>query len=225
MTELESFRTEKDRFFATHPQSPLLPEQKRGFKGLHYFPENPVLRLEVAVEAFPRKEVIQMQTTTGGVQTYTRFGKFRFRVEEQEAELTLYAGPHGYFLPFADSLAGTETYGAGRYLEVEPPERLRARAGGRDAAVDGLVKVDLDVALTAVGGGTALRLVADIAVLGKLGTLGHSVIVRKGAEIVDRFAAAVRKELETFLEWARLVIRLRPHSGHRFRSRPAGAPQ
>jgi uncharacterized protein (DUF1684 family) len=72
------------------------------------------------VEEFSRKDTIQMQTTTGGVQTYTRFGKFKFTVEGQEAELTLYAGAHGYFLPFVDSLAGTETYGAGRYLEPEP---------------------------------------------------------------------------------------------------------
>ena len=81
-------------------------------------------------------------------------------------------------------------------LEVEPPARLRARAGGRDASVDGLVKVDLDVSLTVVDGGTALRIRAEIAVLGKLGTLGHGVIVRKGTEIVDRFAGAVRAQLE-----------------------------
>ncbi|HEY3290725.1 MAG TPA: DUF1684 domain-containing protein, partial [Anaerolineae bacterium] len=29
-------------------------------------------------------------------------------------------GAHGFFLPFVDALAGTETYGAGRYLEPEP---------------------------------------------------------------------------------------------------------
>jgi len=81
-------------------------------------------------------------------------------------------------------------------LEVQAPARLRARAGGRDAAVDGLVKVDLAVGLTAVEGGTTLKLAADISVLGKLGTLGHSVIVRKGTDIVDRFAAAVRAQLE-----------------------------
>jgi hypothetical protein len=81
-------------------------------------------------------------------------------------------------------------------LEAQAPERLRARAGGRDAAVDGLVKVDLDVALSAADGGTTLRLAADINVLGKLGTLGHSVIVRKGNDLVDRFAAAVREQLE-----------------------------
>jgi len=81
-------------------------------------------------------------------------------------------------------------------LDVQPPGRLRARAGGRDASVDGIVKVDLDVSLDAAEGGTVLRLAAEIAVLGKLGTLGHSVIVRKGAEIVDRFATAMRSRLE-----------------------------
>ncbi len=81
-------------------------------------------------------------------------------------------------------------------LEVQAPERLRARAGGRDTAVDGLVKVDLDVALSPAEGGTVLTLAADINVLGKLGTLGHSVIVRKGNDIVDRFGAAVKAQLE-----------------------------
>ncbi len=119
MTELESFRAEKDEFFATHPQSPLMPEQKRGFKGLHYFPENPALRLDVIVEEFSQKNKIQMQTTTGDVQTYIRFGRFKFAVDGEEADLTLYASPHGFFLPFVDSLAGTETYGTGRYLEPE----------------------------------------------------------------------------------------------------------
>jgi len=127
MTELESFRAEKDRFFATHPQSPLMPEQKRHFTGLSYFPENPALRLDVTVEEFPQKTVIQVPTTTGGVQTYTRFGKFKFRVDDQDAELTFYSSPHGYFLPFVDSLAGLETYGAGRYLEPEPLDNGKFR--------------------------------------------------------------------------------------------------
>ena len=81
-------------------------------------------------------------------------------------------------------------------LEALAPERLRARAGGRDGKVDGLVKVELDLRLAEADTGTALRLAADISVLGKLGTLGHSVIVRKGNDIIDRFAAALQAELE-----------------------------
>ena len=117
MTQLENFRAQKDEFFASHPESPLTPEQKRDFQGLNYFPENPDLRFEVAVEEFAEQDEIQMQVTTGGVQDYVRFGRFKFQVDGDEAELTIYASHHGLFLPFADSLAGEETYGAGRYLE------------------------------------------------------------------------------------------------------------
>ena len=81
-------------------------------------------------------------------------------------------------------------------LEARAPERLRARAGGKDGKMDGIVKVELDLSLTEAGAGTNLRLSANISVLGKLGTLGHSVIVRKGNDIVERFAAAVRAEME-----------------------------
>jgi len=119
MSQLKYFRSEKDRFFASHPQSPLTAEQKQVFKGLNYYPENPALRLIVEVEELQHKDVLHIQTTTGGVQSYTRFGKFKFTIEGEEAELTIYAGHHDYFLPFADSLAGKDTYGAGRYLEPE----------------------------------------------------------------------------------------------------------
>ncbi|HLF37549.1 MAG TPA: DUF1684 domain-containing protein [Anaerolineales bacterium] len=124
MSELELFRKEKDEFFREGHQSPLLPEQQAGFAGLSYFPENPDLRLAVEVKHLPDDE-IQIQTNTGAVQTYRRFGRFKFEVEGQPAELTILENENGYFLPFADSLAGQETYGAGRYLE---PER---RADGR----------------------------------------------------------------------------------------------
>ena len=125
MTTLGDFRKAKDAFYATDPQSPLTPDQKREFKGLKYFPENLALRLELEVEEFPEKNTIQMQTSTGDVQSHTRFGVIRFSVDGQEVELTIYSDPHGYFLPFADALAGSETYGAGRYLEPEPAGKGR----------------------------------------------------------------------------------------------------
>jgi uncharacterized protein (DUF1684 family) len=74
----------------------------------------------IEVEEFPEKDEVMMQTTTGDVQTYERFGRVRFSVDGQEVSLTLYHNEYGFFLPFVDSLAGKETYGAGRYLEPEP---------------------------------------------------------------------------------------------------------
>ena len=119
MSELDEMRVEKDDFFKNHFQSPLTREQKRDFKGLNYFPENEALSLEVVVKPLNDSSPMMMQTSTGGVQEYFRYGKFKFEVDGQEAELTIYQSENGFFLPFVDSLAGTETYPAGRYLEPE----------------------------------------------------------------------------------------------------------
>ena len=121
MQSLNTFRVEKDQFFGRHHQSPLTPVQKQHFQGLNYFPENAALRLEVDVETSSTSGNILIQTTGGQPQSYQRFGKFRFLVDGQSAELTIYKNQQGYFLPFVDGLAGKETYPAGRYLE---PEKL-----------------------------------------------------------------------------------------------------
>ncbi len=120
MPDLNEFRKMKDEFFASDGQSPLTPGQKKSFKGLKYFPPNPELNLDVTVEEFPDKQQIKMQTTTGEVQVYERYGKFTFSIDGQPVELTIYSSDDGFFLPFVDSLASRETYPAGRYLEPEP---------------------------------------------------------------------------------------------------------
>lgn len=119
MNDLAEFRKMKDEFYKTDSQSPLTPTQKSGFVGLKYFHENKELRLELKVEKFPEQELLQMQTSTGDVQSYTRYGSLKFKVDGQATELTLYSSHHGYFLPFVDSQAGEITYGAGRYLDPE----------------------------------------------------------------------------------------------------------
>ena len=120
MSQLTRMRHQKDTFFAQHPQSPLTASQKRGFKGLNYFPEAPELRFELPIENIPDKQTIQIQTTSGDFQQFQKYGKIRFPVDGQIMELTIFSNEHGFFLPFVDSLAGKETYPAGRYLEPEP---------------------------------------------------------------------------------------------------------
>lgn len=121
MNALQKSRKQKDKFFKSDPDSPLSREQRRGFKGLQYYPENPTLRFEAEVEPFDEHLHVQMQTSTGDVQEYVKYGRFRFEVDGQPAELTVYASHDGgAFVPFADATRGSETYGAGRYLELEP---------------------------------------------------------------------------------------------------------
>jgi uncharacterized protein (DUF1684 family) len=127
MDQLTTFRTQKDAFFEHDHHSPLTDEQKQNFTGLHYFDEDPSLRIEVDIERFEPLEQVQILTNTGAVQTYERYARFRFTADGEQAELTVFRNEHGFFLPFTDSLAGSETYGAGRYLEPEDIGAARLR--------------------------------------------------------------------------------------------------
>jgi len=133
--DLEEFRTMKDEFFKRDPHSPLTDEQKSGFNGLIYFEPNPALDLTLKLEPLKTQDKIEVQMSTGDIQEYIRWGKIQFEVGDEPAELTVFLSPggHGYFLPFADATSGKETYGAGRYLDLEPN-------------ADGTIHVDFNIA-------------------------------------------------------------------------------
>jgi uncharacterized protein len=121
MSELTEFRMEKDAFFRDNHQSPLDPEQRKHFTGLKYFPENPALRFSVALEGLARAERMSMPTSTGETQEYWHVGQIRFVVKGKHAILQVYMPVDGgkFFVPFVDASAPKETYGGGRYLELE----------------------------------------------------------------------------------------------------------
>ncbi len=133
MNILEQFRKDKDDFFKNDHQSPLSPDQRRDFHGLNYYPENESLRFELELEKIGTSEAVILQTSTGEAREYLHAGQIHFHVGDQEPVLQVYADDAGYFLPFVDASAPTETYGAGRYLE---PYEL----GG------GLLQVDFNLA-------------------------------------------------------------------------------
>ncbi|MBN1665895.1 MAG: DUF1684 domain-containing protein [Anaerolineales bacterium] len=119
MENLMTFRKAKDDFFANDPQSPLSADQKHSFHSLSYFPESSDFRFEVQIERTSNQNEVHIPTSTGEIEVYKRYGTFHFQLEGQEAKLTIFAAPSGYFLPFIDGLAGSETYPAGRYLEPQ----------------------------------------------------------------------------------------------------------
>lgn len=114
------FRREREKLFATHPQSALTPEQKRTFEGLEYFTYNPALRFVLPVqEVEVDSQIMEVDLPDEGVMRLQRFGKVAFEVEGQAVSLTLfwvksYGG--GIFLPFRDLTNQKETYGGGRYI-------------------------------------------------------------------------------------------------------------
>src|SRR5437764_7884392 len=118
--ELRRFRAEKDHLFAHDPGSPLTPQQRSAFHGLVYFEENPKFVIHASIDRDVEPGDVVMATTAGDEQVYRRYGRVRFDVDGQRADLTLYASDDSdeLFLPFRDATSGHESYGAGRYLEL-----------------------------------------------------------------------------------------------------------
>lgn len=73
---------------------------------------------------------------------------------------------------------------------------IKVQATGADNRVGSRMKVDLEARLKGDGDKTLLSFVASVDILGKLATLGHSIIKRKADQAMEEFAQAVKKRLE-----------------------------
>jgi uncharacterized protein (DUF1684 family) len=118
--DVATLRREKDRFFKQSHDSPLAHDQRHSFTGLRYFDEDPAYRFEVTLERDPERAVEPIETSDGSTNELVRAGRVRFRVGEEEATLVGYEQGDELFIPFRDRTSGSETYGAGRYVEAEP---------------------------------------------------------------------------------------------------------
>lgn len=81
-------------------------------------------------------------------------------------------------------------------LAAEAPTHLQVQASGRDASIGSSLQVTLDLRIEGQGAGSRLVIHSDVAIQGKLGTLGHGVIQPKANGIMGQFAEALRRELQ-----------------------------
>jgi uncharacterized protein len=126
-TEVEAFRLDKDAFFRSSPSSPIPHDRRHDFEGLSYFPIDTGLRFEgLHLEPYAGDEpsTFQIPTSDGRLRPAHRAGTFTFDYAGAPRRLTAYVFDEGHshslFLPFLDATSGRETYGAGRYLDLEP---------------------------------------------------------------------------------------------------------
>ncbi|HEY4887018.1 MAG TPA: DUF1684 domain-containing protein [Candidatus Dormibacteraeota bacterium] len=137
------FRKGRDELFRTHPQSPIEPEERSSFAGLHHFPHDPAYRLEARFEPGEGSELLIDTGGDDGAVRYRRAGRLAFRLLGEGCRLTVlslvqYAG--GLFVPFRDATSGRETYGGGRYLFDTAKDTdglvLEITPGSRDVTID-----------------------------------------------------------------------------------------
>ncbi|WP_374947912.1 DUF1684 domain-containing protein [Agreia sp.] len=112
------WRDGRDALFRTHPQTPLLPDDRPGFTGLPVAPYDPAWRFEVEVTAPDAPGGFDFETGTDGVVPFELVGHASIPDVGSLAVWRLRSYGGGLFIPVRDGLAGTPggTYGGGRYL-------------------------------------------------------------------------------------------------------------
>ena len=125
---IQKERKEKNRNFKMGSTSPLADSQKVHFDSLVYFLPDKDYVLTADLELFENPETVQMPLTDGKTESYLKYGKATFELEDKEHSLVVFlketpaeGQQQQLFVPFTDQSNGFETYGGGRYLDVPMP--------------------------------------------------------------------------------------------------------
>ncbi len=122
---VKEYRARKDEAFGHSPDSPISQDERgAAFAGLSYFPADPSYRVIASVVPFAQREVTQLGSTKGDIRPQVRFAELQFTLAGQQLRLTGFqdvnpTNDDELFVPFRDATTGKESYGAGRYLEIE----------------------------------------------------------------------------------------------------------
>jgi uncharacterized protein (DUF1684 family) len=122
--EVENARAEKDQVFAADTET--IPAAKRAiFLPLKYYPVDPAFKVPASLKLSKDRPVFDMPTSTGTNRKMQRVGVLEFTLQGTQMSLESFveAGTQqitSLFVPFADLTTGTETYAAGRYLDLKP---------------------------------------------------------------------------------------------------------
>lgn len=117
-------RKEKDHFMRTSSESPLAKEKDQ-FKGLKYFPADSKYRIMASLIPVKDKKVVVLNTSDGKTERYLAYAYAEFDLHDRKNRLLVLEimdmGPFRgkLFLAFGDETSARETYGAGRYLDVQ----------------------------------------------------------------------------------------------------------
>lgn len=118
-------RTDKDRQFRETADSPVPKDKRDTVLPLAYFPIDPNYAVPAALKLSDDRPVFEMPTSTGALRKMQLVGTLQFTLAGEQRSLGAFVEDGTrqiteLFVPFADLTTGTETYSAGRYLNIEP---------------------------------------------------------------------------------------------------------
>ena len=122
---LAAARIAKDQQFREASDSPVPKEKRDALLPLPYFPVDPAFTVPAALKLSDDRPVFEMPTSTGALRKMQLVGTLEFTFGGERRSLGAFVEDGtqqitNLFVPFADLTTGTDTYAAGRYLDIEP---------------------------------------------------------------------------------------------------------
>jgi uncharacterized protein (DUF1684 family) len=123
LTEIQEYRKQKDEAFLQEG-SPVPADRRKMLVPLAYFPPSLDYRVPAVLKPSDERPTIDMPTSTGQLRKMMRVGRLEFSLRGTPLALSAFveAGSRDLnrlFVPFTDLTSGTETYPAGRYMDLE----------------------------------------------------------------------------------------------------------
>jgi len=123
--DFEKYIKEKDDYCKSD-DSPLLKEDIPNFKGLHYFEYDPNFRFEGPIHIYENPDTVIIYGSKKDERPSIKYGYFEFSFNENKHQLQIFKifpkkpqqGDY-LFLGFTDATSNKETYGGGRYVNLE----------------------------------------------------------------------------------------------------------
>jgi hypothetical protein len=115
-------RVRKDEAFRRQIDEPIPRATQSYFLPLKYFPIDPAYVVTASFTPAGARTPLQMPTSAGKLRDMELVGTLSFTLKGQLLSLGAFVetgtSPDRLFVPFTDLTSGTETYAAGRYLEL-----------------------------------------------------------------------------------------------------------
>jgi uncharacterized protein (DUF1684 family) len=120
-------RAKKDADFSApdNRYSPILPEKRAAFQGLPYYPVRPEYRVPAALAETRANPpvVMELPNTAHELERKVKVGTLSFTIAGTPYTLSAFADDarrlQTIWVPFRDLTSGLETYGGGRYLDLD----------------------------------------------------------------------------------------------------------
>lgn len=126
-----AFQKQINSEYKDEKESPLLEKDLKKFKSLDFYPINETFFVLAKFVRTPNEKPFEMPTTTTRKPIYVKYGEAHFSIDGKNFKLNIYQSQdlkkiekykNSLFLPFTDLTSGVESYGGGRYVDLQIPE-------------------------------------------------------------------------------------------------------